>query len=672
MSGSQGHAEIILSDVEDSVRQMVTTELAAHGISFEIDESLASETWSEDNDDWDQGDWASDDSNLPTDIPDVGSNVISYSSFENSGKGWSAGGGWTAWYQWAPAFDGLRVARCVTTGWDSGDLVMDNLVKVDRRYPYWVSAWSYMYGYTKGSGQFFLREYDTNGVLLQEKVIASVTAIDTQFKRLTRRIVSSQEQGSELVWHKSTLYAQLGFRAVDAPTLEWYVDAVQLEQARLLGAYSPKVDEVAGSSNIPIGSLPPNLIDTTPPSVPQNLQVSSDTILQTDGTYMMSLRVSFTHPTESDYVGSYVQATRQYIQVDENNPTTATPLWDQPVVGFFPSDQSQVVLSSGIRAATRYWVRAYSVDRVNNKSAFSDVVEHFTLGDMEAPPIPDGLVAVPGFKIVGLQWNPVQVSDIAFYEVRNRRSGTSDDWVITQTRGSFMVVPDLDIGVAWDFQVRAVDTSFNVATSDSDPRPQNAKLDLEAGWSPVVTATPVAVGQGGSADIAANTIIANHIAASAVTANKLGAGVIEVNTTTDTSKPDGFRVLDGSGNVLSKWDENGMVIYDTAAPTTRYLLMTNAGIKLVTDGNPANAVVAITPDGIDASKITFGTSPGGHNLLKNSGFELNAFQTVNSTATWTDTSGTAPHWSTTYRVGSVDNMTEDGTGHRLKMSTKTF
>ena len=75
---------------------------------------------------------------------------------------------------------------------------------------------------------------------------------------------------------------------------------------------------------------------------------------------------------------------------------------------------------------------------------------------------------------------------------------------------------------------------------------------------------------------------------------------------------------------------------------------------LVTDG--VHSVAAITPDGIDASRITFGSAPGGHNLIRNSSFELSADTGGNSSLTHTDTT----YWNATYHT-SIDNITEGTT-----------
>jgi hypothetical protein len=61
-----------------------------------------------------------------------------------------------------------------------------------------------------------------------------------------------------------------------------------------------------------------------------------------------------------------------------------------------------------------------------------------------------------------------------------------------------------------------------------------------------------------------------------------------------------------------------------------YLRITNAGLTVYKAGV---ATTAITPDGIDASAITFGELPGGHNVTKNSSFELAGFITVSTPVT---------------------------------------
>ena len=79
----------------------------------------------------------------------------------------------------------------------------------------------------------------------------------------------------------------------------------------------------------------------------------------------------------------------------------------------------------------------------------------------------------------------------------------------------------------------------------------------------------------------------------------------------------------------------------------RFLRLTGGSLRLYTDG--VNSVAAITPDGIDASKVNFGAAVGGLNLVRNSSFELaSTTGGVAAPVTHTDTGA----WNATNRTSS--------------------
>jgi hypothetical protein len=67
----------------------------------------------------------------------------------------------------------------------------------------------------------------------------------------------------------------------------------------------------------------------------------------------------------------------------------------------------------------------------------------------------------------------------------------------------------------------------------------------------------------------------------------------------------------------------------------------SGGLYLVTDGVDANARLAITPDGIDAAAVNFGSAHGGHNLVLNPSFELAAWLAQTTALITTDADFTA-------------------------------
>jgi hypothetical protein len=77
---------------------------------------------------------------------------------------------------------------------------------------------------------------------------------------------------------------------------------------------------------------------------------------------------------------------------------------------------------------------------------------------------------------------------------------------------------------------------------------------------------------------------------------------------------------------------------------------------------------AITPDGINATSINFGSAPGGHNLVLNSSFELSDFIAAPSTFIFTDFN----NWAAANRTVSPDNITDGGAVTNLDMDNAGF
>ena len=76
--------------------------------------------------------------------------------------------------------------------------------------------------------------------------------------------------------------------------------------------------------------------------------------------------------------------------------------------------------------------------------------------------------------------------------------------------------------------------------------------------------------------------------------------------------------------------------------------MSDAGVTVYLNGTPQTA---ITPTGINATAVNFGTLAGGMNLIKNSSFELAPFPTqVAASKDW----NVAADWNATQQAGPVN------------------
>lgn len=388
------------------------------------------------------------------------------------------------------------------------------------------------------------------------------------------------------------------------------------------------------------GVAPPG-VDTVAPATPTGLTLSSSLIQQPDGSVVVRLLATLTQPGAVDLWASVVEIT--------GDAPNDVPDWTSPMRIVIGKDASSGSIE-GVRGAWTYYARAYAEDVNGNRSPYSAVVSHTTVADAEAPPIPVNLAAAGGFRGLAASWDSVGVPDLAYYEVGITPSGGVETRY--RVRTTVLWVGDLDPGVVHSVRVRAVDRGGLVRTSKTDPTAVDAIANPEAGWTAPVTATPTLVG---ASDIAANSILASHISTAGLTADLIKAGTLKVATTDGI---DGIEVW-YSGKRVGFWDETGLYIGKQAAglPSdlsgSDYVRVTDAGVTVYKAGQ---AVTAITPDGINASAINFGVLAGGHNLVRNSSFELTSFAAAPSTATW----DVQADWNAS-RVGTDTNVTT-GTG----------
>jgi hypothetical protein len=595
-----------------------------------------------------------------------GVNLISHGSFESRGQ-WAIGPGWQVPYGVVDAPHGIGVARFVASG-GPGSTLTSAPVAVDRTRSYWLEASVRLLDHARGVGRVILVERDESGGLLGERLVSEVAATEGWQRVGVCLTDVAVHDFPRMPLHPEVATLMVRFDVPGGSGFEWHIDAVGLTLGGLPTAFAPRPDEDIPGTAITPGSLPPSALDTSPPGVPTDLVVRSVAAVLPDGTSAVNLTLSLSHPSDPDYWACEVEATDRFTVVDEGDPDRDLPLWSDPRRVLMPADAQEATIAN-VLGNTRYWVRARSLDQTGNRSAWSATLRTLSVGDLDAPPVPQGLTAVPGFRLAGIAWSPAGVADLAYYEVRWRIATTGDDHASVRIRSTSIVITDLEPESEYAFEVRAVDRSGNVQRSATDPRPVSAAVEPEAGWSDPVLVTPTLVGE---RDVAYDSIIANHIRAGAVTADKLGAGYIRVNTTAE-HVPDGIEVVDGTGALLGRWDEAGLIVFEEAGDPLRHVRVSGGAVKVTTDGgdevSPAGTYeAAITPDGINASRITFGQAPGGHNLIRNSSFELNDFSQPVSTAAF-DSNVTTPGWNATYRVGTNDNVTE---GTSLTMQTSAY
>jgi hypothetical protein len=261
-------------------------------------------------------------------------------------------------------------------------------------------------------------------------------------------------------------------------------------------------------------------------------------------------------------------------------------------------------------------------------------------------------------------WTPRTEQDLMFVQVRyapDDGTGLAPNtalWTYLQVRTSGVFIGNLDPAVLYWVQVRAVDFSGNVQTSEAVTTAVDFTANPEAGWSPMVSVQPTLIG---AVDVAFNSVLTSILAANAIDADDIKAGTFRVSPL-DTDA-EGIEILAADLTVIGRWDENGLKIVDPVDPS-RYLLIEAGEVRFTTDDG-ATFPLAITPEGINASAINFGALPGGHNLVLNSSFELADFVAAGATLTFTD----ATQWVAGNRITALVNITE---GASLTMTTPGY
>lgn len=451
-----------------------------------------------------------------------------------------------------------------------------------------------------------------------------------------------------------------GFGYNPVPTDPYYGSFIDYEMIT-----TPEIpaDIIDGQTHIMPGTISHIAFDPTPPAMPTDLVLSSEVQADADGHSILRLIITLTQPADSDLYGCWVEYTNLDGSVDPDPPA---PDWDRPGKVFIPAAVGKASVD-GVAGGTLYWARAYAVDVQGNRSATTAVVSHTTGKDAEAPNIPTTLSLVGGFRGFGASFDASEAADLMFSELRfapDDGTGTAPDtnnWSIIRTKNSALFVGGLDGDARYWVQVRCVDLSGNVMTSLLDPTAVDYVANPEAGWSAQETVVTLLVGQ---ADIAFDSITADHIIAGSLSADDIGAGTLTIRPLESFAR--GIEVRGADDALLGRWDELGLKVVDPLDPA-RYLLLDSGQMKFTQDGG-ATFPTAITPEGINASAISFGNAPGGHNLILNSSFELADFVAAPSVVTFTDFN----MWAAANRTVAPDNIADGGAITALAMTATGY
>lgn len=421
-----------------------------------------------------------------------------------------------------------------------------------------------------------------------------------------------------------------------SPSDSWYGTQIDLEQITNQDIAPGAVD----GGQIEPGSVPASVFDTTPPSAPTGVALTSAVSVNSDGSSYVILRVSWTDPTDSDLHGVFIEVTDQF------SSDGGAPVWTNPSQ-YFAAKTIQAYDVVGVSGSTTYYVRLRAVDVQGNYSAYTAESSVVTLLDTTPPPVPTNPQAVAGFRGAIFKWDPSSAPDIDSYEIIyaiDDGTGTAPTsaWTTVRARTTTIWISGLNPGTRYWFRVAALDRSKNMSAYTSD-----------SSVAPVTYADPTQVG---SADIAANTISSSMISTSGLDANVIKTGLLVLSTNL-ANYADGIQVFDNSATTQDKmvgwWDEGGIRVY-SSTDKSDYILITAASIKVVSNGT---TTTAITTDGIDASAINLGRLSGGHNLVPNSSFEVGAFSSETSASNSTFTLDDQSRTSKAGAVVSIDGAT---------------
>jgi hypothetical protein len=198
--------------------------------------------------------------------------------------------------------------------------------------------------------------------------------------------------------------------------------------------------------------------------------------------------------------------------------------------------------------------------------------------------------------------------------------------------GTVFVIVGLTNDAVYSVRLRSVDRSGNTRDVDGVGVETHWKVDdlanAEKGWVVAsTTAKPSAISAG---ELVWDTAAYNKAFVGKLNADWLYSGNLRIGL--GAADADAIIVYDAEGHEVGRWSSlTGIVLTDPARvgypgkPNYKMTLDT-AGLKVLdTSVTPNLEMVTVTPLGIDAASIRFGSARGGHNLVQNSSFEMGGF-----------------------------------------------
>lgn len=354
---------------------------------------------------------------------------------------------------------------------------------------------------------------------------ANVLAFSGAFNPTTRSVLFSWDEVEDLdlshyeirkggtAWENATVIIK---HAVDTTDV-WYVEEPTIGTVTFR---IKAVDNAGGYSLQEATAAVPIDTSTTAVLPPTGLTLTSGSQIDSDGTERVYIRATWDANAEvSDVFSHYDLVLSQTVSGWEVSDITESTQF----IWYVPANTSHTVK---LRSAD---------DEGGSSSWVSDVI--ISTKD-ETPPETVTWVAepsdiIPAFKTIGLRWVKSSAKDIAGYVIERATAsdfGDTEEIAVVQT--NYFVDVDLGVNETYYYRIKGIDRSEN----------------RSAVWSDTRSTTTLSIG---TSDIAANTILANHLSTTEIFTLILQSA----NYSEESGLEAGYK-LDAANNIAKFFDFN--------------------------------------------------------------------------------------------------------------------
>lgn len=295
-----------------------------------------------------------------------------------------------------------------------------------------------------------------------------------------------------------------------------------------------------GPVSVPVTSA---MVDTTPPTLPSPLTLSSVATQTASGETQAVINIVFNRNVEADLASYGYSLT----------PSNGVAIYGQVPAragdAYIENDSAgRVRITVPVLPGVTYSVSVWAIDMSGNRSSVRHGIDSVIAAlDTTPPSSPISVTATAERLSVRLGWTRGSEVDLAYYEVYQSLTATPEPDAQTSATDegdftSWLSGPGT-IGVPLYFWVRAVDRNGNRSAWSSRVTATPSALtnadiaDIEAakltgtiGTTQIaddaITAAKIAAGQIIAGKLAANAVVAGNIAAGAIVANNIQAGAI--------------------------------------------------------------------------------------------------------------------------------------------------